>query len=202
MSVFWSARISPQISKAPTTNISVNPPGIAFDNTLKRNFPSMRRWFGSKARNVEGIPIVNKLINVTCVGCKGYVTAKIIAKTDISKEKIFFTRNKLEERSMLLTTWRPSKTTSGIVEKSESNNTTCEACAVAWFPEAMAILQSASFMAKISLTPSPVIATVWSNFFNNNTNCFFCSGVTRPKTVYFSKASVWASIVVNVRAST
>ena len=76
-----------------------------------------------------------------------------------SKEKMFFTRNRLADRWILFTTRLPSHTTSGIWAKSESSRTTWAAWAAASLPEAMATLQSASFMARISLTPSPVIAT-------------------------------------------
>ena len=50
-------------------------------------------------------------------------------------------------------------------------------------PEAIATEQSASFMARMSLTPSPVIATVWPAFCIACTSFCFCAGVTRPKTV-------------------
>ena len=53
----------------------------------------------------------------------------------------------------------------------------------------MAMPQSASLRAMTSLTPSPVMATVWPFFCRAFTSSFFCSGVTRPKTVYFSAAS-------------
>ena len=66
----------------------------------------------------------------------------------------------MAERWTLLTTRRPSVTTCVICPKSESNKTTCATWVAASLPEAMAMLQSALFMAKISLTPSPVIATV------------------------------------------
>ena len=86
--------------------------------------------------------------------------------SESKKEKIFFTKNKLADRSILFTTRRPSATTSGMREKSESSKTTCEACMAASLPEAIAILQSASFMARMSFTPSPVIATVLLRFSN------------------------------------
>lgn len=121
-------------------NIFVNLLGIVFDNILKRNFFLMWWWFGFKVRNVEGILIVNKLINVICVGCKGYVMVKIIVKIDISKEKIFFIRNKFEECLMLLIIWWFLKIIFGIVEKLEFNNIICEVCVVVWFFEVMVIL--------------------------------------------------------------
>ena len=123
------------------------------------------------------------------------------AKIDMRNEKIFLTRNRLDERSILFTTRLPSMTTCGILEKSDSNKTTCAAWAVASLPDAIAILQSASFMAKISLTPSPVIATVLPSFCSTLTNIFFCSGVTRPNTVCVLTACAMDSTVVNSLAS-
>ena len=41
----------------------------------------------------------------------------------------------------------------GIWAKSESKSTVCAACAAASLPDAIAILQSASFIARISFTP-------------------------------------------------
>ena len=86
--------------------------------------------------------------------------AETAENSAISREKIFFTRNRLAERWILFTTCRPSDTTLGIRAKSESRRTTCAACVAASLPEAMATLQSASFMARMSFTPSPVMATV------------------------------------------
>ena len=67
--------------------------------------------------------------------------------TAIRKEKMFFTRNRLAERWMLLTTRRPSATTDGMAEKSDSSKTNWETCAAASQPDAMATEQSASFRA-------------------------------------------------------
>ena len=98
-------------------------------------------------------------------------------------EKIFFTRNKVAARWMLLMTRRPSPTIWGMAEKSESSSTSCPTWVAAWAPEAMAMPQSASFMASTSLTPSPVMATVCFRFLKARISFFFLSGVTRPKTV-------------------
>ena len=49
--------------------------------------------------------------------------------TDIRKEKMFLTRNRLADRWILLTTRRPSATTDGMVEKSDSSKTNWETCA-------------------------------------------------------------------------
>ena len=104
--------------------------------------------------------MVNILISDTCAGSSGYVTIRITENIESNSENIFFTRNRLAERWILFTTLRPSYTTSGICAKSESKRTTWAAWAAASLPDAIATLQSASFMASISLTPSPVIATV------------------------------------------
>ena len=72
-----------------------------------------------------------------------------------------------------------------IVPKSESSNTTCEAFLAASDPEPTEIEQSASFIAKMSFTPSPVIATFNPCSFKALIICLFCSGLTLPKTIYF-----------------
>ena len=46
--------------------------------------------------------------------------------TESRKEKMFFTRNRLAERWTLLTTRRPSATTEGMAEKSDSSSTSWE----------------------------------------------------------------------------
>ena len=122
--------------------------------------------------------------------------------TDIRKEKMFLTRNRLADRWILLTTRRPSATTDGMVEKSDSSKTNWETCAAASQPDAMATEQSASFRASTSLTPSPVMPTVCPALRNARTSSRFCSGVTRPNTVYCSAADRRASSVSNVEAST
>ena len=83
----------------------------------------------------------------------------------------------------------PSETIFFIWAKSESIKTTFEASLAASLPVPIAIEQSASFIAKISLTPSPVIATFKLSDFKLLIICFFCSGLTLPKTVYFLTTS-------------
>ena len=87
-------------------------------------------------------------------------------------------------------TRRPSATTLGIEPKLESSNTKWLTLRAASEPLAKAIEQSASFKAKMSFTPSPVIATVFPNSFKVITNNFFCAGETRPNTVYLSAARI------------
>ena len=90
-----------------------------------------------------------------------------------NNEKIVFVKNNDATLETLLITLLPSETTLGIESKLESNNTKCETLRAASLPEAMAIEQSASLKAKISLTPSPVMATLLPAFFKVVTNNFF-----------------------------
>ena len=102
-------------------------------------------------------------------------------------------RNRLATRSMLLITRRPSATTWGSAEKLESSSTSWATPRVASLPDAIATPQSASFSARTSLTPSPVIATVWPRCCRARTIARFWCGVTRPNTVFSSSASASAS---------
>ncbi len=195
-------KILPQTTSAATEIISVNPAGKALMNTFVKKCPLIRSFVGSSASKKPGTPIVNPVTREICEGSRGYVNIKTAEKTAISSEKIFLTKNRLADRWMLLTTCLPSSTTFGMCTKSESSRTTCATCAVASLPDAIATLQSASFIAKISLTPSPVIATVCPFFCKADTKACFCFGVTRPKTVFVSSASSTCASVVKVEAST
>ena len=95
-----------------------------------------------------------------------------------------FVKKSVETRCTLLMTLLPSLTTLGMDEKFESNKTRCDTFLAASEPDAIAIDVSASFKARISLTPSPVMATVRPLFFKDSIKSFFCWGETRPKTVY------------------
>ena len=178
-----SPNTSPQTTSAPTAKTSVSAAGSARSSTFLRKLPSMRAWFGSSASKKPGMPMVNIAIRDTCAGSSGYVMNETTEKTESRSENRFLTRNRLAERSMLLTTRRPSSTTSGMRAKSESSSTTCAACAAASLPDAIATEQSASFIARMSLTPSPVMATVCPAACMARTSFCFCAGVTRPKTV-------------------
>ena len=90
---------------------------------------------------------------------------------------------------MLFTTRLPSTTTLGIDEKLLSNKTRWLTLRAASLPAAMATEQSASLIAKISFTPSPIIATVCPFAFCALISKHFCSGVTLPNTVYWLAAS-------------
>ena len=85
---------------------------------------------------------------------------------------------------MLLITRLPSATIFGIELKLLSIKTRLETFLAASLPDATEIAQSASFSARISFTPSPVIATVFPCDFIERTKIAFCSGETLPKTVY------------------
>lgn len=71
-----------------------------------------------------------------------------------------FTRNSDAERCRLLMERRPSATTFGMLAKSLSTSTSYATLRAASEPAAMDTLQSAALSASVSLTPSPVIATV------------------------------------------
>ena len=61
--------------------------------------------------------------------------------------------------------------------------------------------QSDAFMASTSLTPSPVMATVWPWAFSVSMSFFFLSGVTRPNTVHSAAAFRKSSSVSSCPAS-
>ena len=152
---------------------TVIPVGIDLDITFLKKFPLTLSLFGSKAKIKDGMPIVIVLINVNCIGTKGYafpinknINASIV-------EYMVFTKNSEAERVMLLIVLLPSLTTLGIDAKLESNKIICETLFVASLPFCIAILQSAAFNAKTSLTPSPVIATVFPEFCKAKISDFF-----------------------------
>ena len=69
----------------------------------------------------------------------------------------------------------------GTESKSEFKRTILLARRAASEPSPIARLTSASFMARISLTPSPVIATVFPCFLRALIRDFFSDGVTLVK---------------------
>ena len=199
----WASPVKfPYIVISVTTIKSVSPVGSAFNTTLRRKSPLIRLLLGCNARKNAGIPIVNIPRNDNCVGYNGYRLTDISVNIVSIIENIFFARNNDAERLILLTTLLPSPTTSGILEKSESRSTIWAALLAASLPDAIATLQSAHFKASTSLTPSPVIATTFPAALNASIIFFFCSGITLPKTVYFSTACVISSSVFKVVAST
>ena len=82
---------------------------------------------------------------------------------------------------MLPITRRPSATTAGRELKSPSIRTSWAACSVASAPPAMAMEQSEAFSEGMSLTPSPVMATLCPAAFRASTKICFRAGVRRPK---------------------
>ena len=109
----------------------------------------------------EGAPINRALIRLIWAGTKGYTAGRNSSTKDTKNEKIFFTKNREADRSMLLITRLPSRTIWGRASKLESSSTIWETCWAASLPAAMATEQSASLRASTSLTPSPSMATVW-----------------------------------------
>ena len=168
--------------------------GSEFLNTLPKNFPFFCFfWFSSNVNKNAGIPIVNALPSDTWFGSSGYCIAKIIEYIDNNNENIFLYVNNEADFVILLIFFLPSYTISLIFPKSESSNTTCAVSLAASAPEPIAIEQSDSFIAKISFTPSPVIATFNPNSFKALIISFFCSGFTLPKIVYFFTALLISS---------
>ena len=106
---------------------SVSAAGMARSMTRWMKCPSMRRLLGSIARKNAGIPMLNIDTSEICDGVSGYLIILTIVKIESKNEKMFFTKNSVAERSMLLMTRRPSETIWGIWEKSESSNATCAA---------------------------------------------------------------------------
>ena len=74
-----------------------------------------------------------------------------------------------------------------------SSNTIWATARDAELPEPIATPMSASLSASTSLTPSPVIATVWPRDCSACTMARFWSGRTRPKVVYSSSVSASSS---------
>ena len=117
-------------------------------------------------------------------------------------ENRFFTRNNVADLSRLFITCLPSATIPGILEKSESKSTTWAAWEAASAPWAMAIEQSAVFIARMSFTPSPVMATVLPSFFKERINFCFCSGEVLPNMVHSTAALASSSSDLTVVMST
>ncbi len=69
-----------------------------------------------------------------------------------------------------------------------SSSTTRATAFDADVPEPIAMPRSASLIAIASLTPSPVIATVWPSRCSRCTIARFWSGVTRPKMLCSARA--------------
>ena len=86
-------------------------------------------------------------------------------------------------------TRRPSATAFGSVANRLSSSTSWATARVAELPVPIAMPMSASFRARTSLTPSPVMATTWPRACIALTIARFCCGVTRPNTVEASSTT-------------
>ena len=85
-----------------------------------------------------------------------------------------------------------------MAEKSEVMSTKSQALRAASLPPTIATLQSASFMAGTSFTPSPVMQVVCPFSPRARIKSRFCWGDTRPNTVY-SSASACRSAPGSIR---
>ena len=161
--------------------ITASDAGSARLSTLVKNDPFTRALLGSKPSTKPGAPMQKKLMSVIWIGSKGY-GGNAIHSAAKPIENSVLVRNSAAERCRLLMERRPSATTAGIEAKSLSTSTISATLRAASEPAAMATEQSASLSASTSLTPSPVMATVWSRRLSACTSSRFCCGVTRPKT--------------------
>ena len=175
---------------AITFNVNIIAPGKALVIRFGKNLPWIGSLFGCKDRKNAGIPITQVSSNNTWFVLKGYCVCKIKQNTDRNMVNNVFIKNNELLFWMLLITLRPSATTLGMLAKFESIKTKWLTFLVASLPLAIAIEQSASFKARMSLTPSPVMATLCPLFLSALTSIIFCSGETLPKTVYLSAASI------------
>ena len=155
--------------------------GRARRRTLLRKLPSTRARLGSRPKMKPGMPMQKKLMSVIWIGSKGYggKTMQMAART---MENRVFVRKNAAERCRLLMERRPSATTAGMEAKSLSTSTISATFRAASDPAAIATEQSASFKARTSFTPSPVMATMCPRRLSARTSSRFCCGVTRPKT--------------------
>ena len=111
-------------------------------------------------------------------------------RTASTAAQAFLVTNRRATRSMLAITRRPSATTLGqrgepVVEQHQLADTDF----AAGVPAPMAMPRSASFRARVSFTPSPVMATTSPWPCSACSSARLASGVTRPKTALSSAAS-------------
>ena len=93
---------------------------------------------------------------------------------------------------------RPSSTALTMVEKLSSVRIITAASWVTSVPVPIVIPMSAFFTAGASLTPSPVIATIWPFFLRTSTRRTLCPGLTRaitpmPSTLTRASSSLMAA---------
>ena len=164
------------------TNIS-SPLGILRFRTTGIKSPLISFVFGSSAKITDGIPITNSSKMNKFFGENGYCDKVTMENKERSIVNKVFIKNSVEDCWTLFITCLPSFTTEGSDENLESSKTRLLSPLATSLPSAIAMEQSASFSAKVSFTPSPVIATTLPSFFSDFTKISFCSGLTRPKTV-------------------
>lgn len=177
----------------------MTPEGIAYRITRRTKCGCARSLFGARARKNAGTPIVSVDSRVRWRGRNGYSTWKQTTRTASSTEYTVFVRNRVATRVMLPITRRPSATTDGRVAKLLFSSTIWATARVASEPEPMETPMSASFSARTSLTPSPVIATVCPRDWSAATISRFCCGVTRPNTAFCSMADAISSVSWGIR---
>ena len=162
--------------------------GKDFFNILEKIDLDIADVLDSNANKNDGVPTVNALINISCLGLNGSDIPKNIDITIKIAEYIVLTKNKLDVVWILFIARRPSNTASFKDEKLESIRINCEIFLAAELPDATEIEQSDSFKAKISLTPSPIIETLCPFIFIAIIISLFLSGVTRAKIEYLFTA--------------
>ena len=205
-----------------TASTSTMAQGMARERTYGKNFPLTGFLLGCSDRKKVAMPMTNTSMRMRLFVLKGYASPKMprlnrFAKMVMTAKKVVnsvFIKYIEEEFWMLLMTLLPSNTTLGMEAKLLSINTIWLTFLAASLPEATLTAQSASFMARISLTPSPVMATVLPNDLIALIRMAFCSGDTRPNTVYllatdttslsFSPSSeiYWSASVTPTRRAT
>ena len=105
--------------------------------------------------------MVRALIRVKCRGRNGNGTAAMPVASASSRAYMLLVKKTSETRSMLPRIRRPSATTAGMEDHLLSMSTIWATARVAGEPDPIAMPRSACLSARTSLTPSPVIATVW-----------------------------------------
>ena len=152
---------------------TVSEDGIHLDSIFIIKFPLTILLFPSSASMNDGIPIVNIVIRVNCIGIKKYLVPVTIQINIRNIVNIVFVNSRDALLSILLIILLPSFIMCGILLKLESNNTSSLTFLLASLPHERAILQSASLRASTSFTQSPVIATVLPCFLSALTIFFF-----------------------------
>ena len=159
-----------------------NPGGIAKRSTRPTKPGRNRSAFGASARKNDGMPIVSAPISVRCRGRNGNTNAGH-ADRERQQHRVDGL-GQVEAGRALDVAEHPASLGHHARERVEvgveQDELRHRARGVAPVPIAMPM--SASFSARASFTPSPVIATVWPRACSAPTIARFCCGVTRPNT--------------------